>query len=351
MISKNPNRISIALATFNGSRYLGQQLDSLARQRLLPSEVVISDDRSTDETLAIVQEFAQRAPFPVRQTVNSDHLGFADNFLHAASLCEGQFIAFCDQDDVWREDKLEVCIELFNSSDVTLVGHPVEEVTRDLKPLHRWFPDARTPYVLNKNERNLSDPEQGFVLGCAMVVRRAVADEVLRRWPPLHLRYLRHGQFSQLLGHDSSCFFTARGLGTVKYVPEPLVLHRLHESNTWSVQITTFKDELRSTARTGAGYYRQRAEAAQAQAELYMLLGAESDQVGTVFRNIAHRCQIESHAFGARAQLYQSPSRRERARILTNMIISGFYGGGPRLLRTRAMLKDSFVAVTGFWND
>src|SRR6478736_4267246 len=78
--------VSVAMATYNGARHIQQQLDSLAAQSYLPAELVISDDRSEDDTLAIIQDFAESAPFPVALHVNSDRLGYRRNFMKAAGL-------------------------------------------------------------------------------------------------------------------------------------------------------------------------------------------------------------------------------------------------------------------------
>ena len=102
-------RISIAMATYNGSKYLREQLDSLAAQTLPPCELVVTDDGSTDDTLGILDRFRRRAPFPVHLHRNEQRLGYRDNFLKAAQLCSGELIAFCDQDDVWMPDKLLSC--------------------------------------------------------------------------------------------------------------------------------------------------------------------------------------------------------------------------------------------------
>src|SRR5581483_5816839 len=99
-------RISIAMATYNGGQFIREQLDSLSRQTFLPCELVVCDDGSTDHTLAIVETFAASAPFAVRIHRNKKRLGFGPNFLKAASLCDGEVIAFSDQDDVWLETKL-----------------------------------------------------------------------------------------------------------------------------------------------------------------------------------------------------------------------------------------------------
>src|ERR1700728_1787253 len=118
-----PARISVAMATFNGEKYIREQLDSIAGQTLLPFELVITDDGSTDATLGIVENFASVAPFPVKIHRNESRLGYANNFIRAASLCQGELIAFCDQDDIWMTEKFSVCSEFFRDSEVVLAAH------------------------------------------------------------------------------------------------------------------------------------------------------------------------------------------------------------------------------------
>lgn len=103
--------ISVAMCTYNGERYLREQLESIASQTRLPDELVICDDRSTDSTAEIIRDFADSAPFPVRFNLNPVNLGGAakgitKNFEQASRLCIGDLIAFCDQDDVWLPQKL-----------------------------------------------------------------------------------------------------------------------------------------------------------------------------------------------------------------------------------------------------
>jgi len=100
--------ISIAMATYNGESFLAEQLDNLAKQTLKPLELVVCDDGSTDDTVAILEGFAALAPFPVSIHRNGTRLGHTENFLKAANLCSGKWIGFCDQDDVWLPNKLEV---------------------------------------------------------------------------------------------------------------------------------------------------------------------------------------------------------------------------------------------------
>src|SRR5579872_6980058 len=98
--------LSVALCTYNGERFLSEQLASILRQNRLPDELVICDDASTDRSVEIATQFAERAPFPVRVEVNSRNMGSTPNFARAIELCTGDAIVLSDQDDVWLPNKL-----------------------------------------------------------------------------------------------------------------------------------------------------------------------------------------------------------------------------------------------------
>src|ERR1700761_7621342 len=100
-------RVSVAMCTFNGGRYLREQLASIARQTRQPSELVVCDDRSTDDTIAILKQFQTQVSFPVLVIQNAMRLGSTRNFDQAIGLCRSEFIALCDQDDRWSPERLE----------------------------------------------------------------------------------------------------------------------------------------------------------------------------------------------------------------------------------------------------
>ena len=140
--------VSVAMATFNGARYIRQQLASLAAQSHLPLELVVTDDGSTDETLNLVDEFATHAPFPVFVHRNKTRLGHRANFLQAAILCTSDLVAFCDQDDVWHRRKIEVLVPFFNNPDILLAYHNAIATTSDRRligSLEHWAP----PQLIN----------------------------------------------------------------------------------------------------------------------------------------------------------------------------------------------------------
>ena len=110
---KTPLSLSIALASYNGERYIAEQLDSIARQTRLPDELIISDDASGDATPAIALDFARQAPFPVKVLQNSERAGSTRNFEIAIRACTGDIIFLCDQDDVWYPNKISLVEERF----------------------------------------------------------------------------------------------------------------------------------------------------------------------------------------------------------------------------------------------
>src|SRR5688572_32515873 len=97
--------VSIAIATYNGEKFLRQQLDSIYAQSYPNIEVVVSDDRSTDATAGVLEEYRRR--HGLAYGVNETRLGYPRNFERAASMCRGAYIAFADQDDIFLPHKIE----------------------------------------------------------------------------------------------------------------------------------------------------------------------------------------------------------------------------------------------------
>ena len=102
--------LSIALATYNGEKYLREQLDSILCQTVSDFELIICDDCSTDSTLLILKEYADK-DFRIKIFVNEKNIGFKKNFEKAISLCTCDYIALSDQDDIWTENHLQILLE------------------------------------------------------------------------------------------------------------------------------------------------------------------------------------------------------------------------------------------------
>ncbi len=113
-----PNKtVSVVMCTFNGERYLRQQLDSIVAQTYPIHELIIEDDGSTDQTVEICREYASRYPF-IQVVVNDRNLGLDSNFEAATMRSTGDFVAFSDQDDVWYPEKISRQVDAIGDNDI-----------------------------------------------------------------------------------------------------------------------------------------------------------------------------------------------------------------------------------------
>ncbi len=217
------NGISVALASYNGAAYIGEQLESLAAQTLLPRELVVSDDGSTDDTLGIVKQFQLSAPFPVILAQSGCRLGFADNFLNAAEHCRGDIVAFCDQDDVWLPRKLEICASRLEQDESLIALHTLTVTDENLNPTGlRWTQGITLDHAFNPLE--LDPFETGF--GNSMIFRRELLGLIDRKKRPRH-----PFTTERPLSHDTWIYMLAAALGRVSHIAEPLILYRQHGTN------------------------------------------------------------------------------------------------------------------------
>jgi glycosyltransferase involved in cell wall biosynthesis len=296
--------LSVALATFNGEEFINAQLASLAAQTVLPDELVVCDDGSTDETVRLLERFRRDAPFPVHIHPNSERLGFAETFLRCAGICRGDVIAFCDQDDSWLTQKVERCSRELQQPGVLLAIHSSRLAAADLTPTRRLYPHIRR----DRLEAPLAGDPWLAVRGMSM----AFAAELVRaidpaRRPPSH--YL-----DGKMNHDEWIYVLARGLGWISYVAEPLARYRQHGGN-----ITGAAEQMRpgELLRTGATYYARRHEQAVALADIF---GERAPAAASWYRE-------QAAALERRLSVYDPQARaRVRLRRLASLAAAGAYG-------------------------
>lgn len=216
-------RTSIALATYQGERYLKQQLDSYSTQTRLPDELVVSDDHSTDSTQAIVEEFKRSAPFPVNLISNSGRRAIQTNFENAVRHCTGEIILFSDHDDVWLPNHVEKLVDALEADKrILAVSSDSEMVDQELNRKGYTFAQSeRYPRKLYEAVMRLPGNQlelitrQRIFNGHGIAFRRSLVPFVVP-FPPGCL-------------HDFSVYVLAAVTGRVSYVNEPLTLYRLHE--------------------------------------------------------------------------------------------------------------------------
>jgi glycosyltransferase involved in cell wall biosynthesis len=212
--------ISVAMCTYNGSRFLAGQLESIGRQTKRPVELIICDDGSTDSTPEIVRSFAAGAPFPVRFIRNEVKLGSSKNFEKAILRCGGDAIALCDQDDVWQKDKLELVARVLESEpNVGGVFSDALLIDEDSRPMPGtlWQRLQVTPRMrgdLNSKRGPLLLLERGVVTGATFVFRSNFVQLVT----PIPSEWV----------HDAWIALLVATQARLCSLPEPLLNYRLH---------------------------------------------------------------------------------------------------------------------------
>jgi glycosyltransferase involved in cell wall biosynthesis len=344
-------KVSIALATYNGASWLREQLDSLARQTLLPCELVVSDDHSSDRTVSVVETFAASAPFPVQIVRHNTRLGFADNFVSALRRCSGEAIAFCDQDDVWNASKLELCVQaMCNNRGVSLVHHDCEEVDSRLQSLGIILRPSAGPPRRRTGKHSVVGIS---MLGCCMLARRSVITLLLDCWPASHLRYVRNSGSRGVLGHDLATLHMASVIGNVHYLPEVLLQHRRHEKNTWSPDLSFTKGKSCLTLAGKSKVLQECAEVRTVVASMYEEMAGRAEArnqnvAADYLAKISSRDRQLAGFYARRAELYNAQLRRERFSIFWNAVCSGDYKGiGGFLAGMRCALKDLAFVIAG----
>ncbi len=328
-------KISIAMATYNGAKYIRDQLDTLARQSLPPVELVVTDDGSTDATLNIVEEFSAEAPFPVRVFRNTARLGYEENFLKAASLCTGDLIAFCDQDDLWVEQKLSLCARYFADPSIQGVVHTGQTMREsgERGKFYPWFPRTR---VLDAGEFDPFAESPGF----SIIFRRDLlnlADS--------------EGRHDRVKSHDNWCWLLASSAGRVVTMADVLVLYRQHEANVFGVPR---KRTIRRVIREGVRAQQYTVEKDSEAFCAHVLEGAaERDpNRAQALRRSARKLRYRSMLHRIRTSIYaqQSSFFTRAARFARLFLLGGYFPDRTNArLGFRRGTKDLFFGVSGLY--
>ena len=191
--------VSVVMATYNGEKFLAEQIDSILSQSYPVHELIVQDDCSTDGTTDIVRQYMQKYPF-VKLFINERNVGYNENFRRAAMHATGDFVAFSDQDDIWFPQKLERQVAAIGDCDICFSNTLDGETLESSKPC----PDRRFTFetIIWRNQ----------VSGHTMLCRRDFV-----QCPDYWLGYVYY---------DWSLLLHALIVGGVVKVAEPLNFHR-----------------------------------------------------------------------------------------------------------------------------
>lgn len=241
-------RISVAMCTYNGARFLSEQLESIAAQTRLPEELVICDDRSTDKSVEVIKAFLPRAPFTVRLDINDNNRGSTKNFEKAIRLCQGEIIALADQDDVWCPHKLASIERAFyRGLNVAAVFSDAELINEDSEPLNDtlWnsFSFTRHKQSRFKNGHALEVLLKHLIVtGATMAFREKYRDLML----PIPSNQI----------HDSWISFLLASVAEIALIEPPTIRYRQHPGQQCGLrQRKTLTEQIASSRRTAPRSY------------------------------------------------------------------------------------------------
>jgi glycosyltransferase involved in cell wall biosynthesis len=230
-------KVSVAMATYNGGDFIYDQLDSLRLQSRRIDEVIVADDGSTDGTIENIQGYINKYNLVNWKIYrNRENKGFSENFLSCAEKCKGDVIFFCDQDDVWKPNKVEKMIGIFESSPgvsalmcrfsyINENGEPISSAINKIKNQKRMNKIEQIDF--SKQVRNTDSS------GKSLAVRKTILKN-----------------YASVIRNNSLTFDIPIGLfsavrGNYYIMSEVLVLHRIHSKNTSKPKIS-LSDRIKS---------------------------------------------------------------------------------------------------------
>lgn len=212
------NGISVLLCSYNGEKYIFEQLESLRLQTYPIDELIILDDRSDDDTAGIISQYVLENGLEEKWNliINEENKGWKRNFIHGISLCSGEYLFFCDQDDIWEKDKVEIITDLFeNNPQADVIGTSTVEFYNDQRAVIKGANDGRIQQIdySCSGIRFVDHPP-----GCAMAIRTSCAKQLIR-------------DYKEPWAHDDFLWRYAAVNGRSYMYGKPLIRHRVSGEN------------------------------------------------------------------------------------------------------------------------
>ena len=215
--------VSVVMATYNGEKYIEEQLKSIIEQSYPVTEIIIQDDISQDKTKEIINSFIQSRGVEdmIRFYENEHNLGYASNFVTALMKATGDYVLFCDQDDIWLPDRVEKMVRVLSENDsVELIGTEFDpfKCSEDAPDVPGWelakFKNDDSLEKLDFNSENLFIGCQG----CTMAMKKTFLDKILPYW-------------YEGWAHDEFVWKLALSMNALYFFHAVTLKRRLHSSN------------------------------------------------------------------------------------------------------------------------
>lgn len=215
----NP-KVDILLATYNGEKYIKEQVESILNQTYENIQIIISDDCSTDNTRQVLKEYENNEKIKI--FYQEKNLGYVKNFEFLLKQVKSNLYMLSDQDDVWKKEKVEKSVEKIESEKLDLVFGDLEVVDENLNTLYKSY--NRYMHLIHKIKKYQKDYRLQYLYncmtGCTIISRKNWIDKVLPF--PTNSKYMIHDYWLGLVIALN---------GKVGYIEEPYILYRQHGKN------------------------------------------------------------------------------------------------------------------------
>ncbi len=202
-------KISVAMATYNGEKYIKEQIESILVCLGNEDELIISDDESTDSTLDIIKSFNDKRI----HLINGPKKGIKQNFANAIENTSGEYIFLADQDDIWNENKVKDVVKCFEKEKCTLVVHDAEIVDEKLNVIKDSYYKYR-----NSGKGIIKNIYKNTYIGCCMAFSKEIKKYIL----PIPNDIEMHDQWIGVLNDK---------YGKTYFLEEKLIKYRRHSLN------------------------------------------------------------------------------------------------------------------------
>lgn len=218
--------VSIAMTTYNSTKYLNMQLDSLVMQSRCPNEIIIVDDASNDLTLSIINTYKNNFKnIHWKILVNKKNIGYIESFKKSISNCTGNYIFLCDHDDIWEKTKIEKMCKILQKENILCVSCSFKKIDSENKPIEGKYFFANNNLIKRKMKNNKLykiNLKEVFIYpispGCCCCFKASYKDDIVKK-----ILNVPHDYFIM-------CYFAQKkGLF---FINEELVKYRIHERNT-----------------------------------------------------------------------------------------------------------------------
>ena len=220
--------IGTVVATYNGQKYLREQIDSILSQSIRPHKIIVIDDHSTDDTTSILADYKESYPDIVVFEENEENRGYIRTFERGITICHTEYIAISDQDDIWEVEKIEKCYRLLEQNrDAKLCFHDLILIDERGNPLGKtYWESALMPLPASGSlaRERLAHLVNG-VPGCTMFFSADLKEHLL---PMPNSRWSGHDWLIAVMG-----FFLSDPI----VVREPLARYRIHPDQTCALAI------------------------------------------------------------------------------------------------------------------